>query len=434
MTDRMIFRFSLYGFLKNQQYFEPFILLAFLQMGLSFTLIGLLIGFRELLINLFEIPSGAIADLLGRRKALLFSFACYITSFAILGTIGIVNGPASFSPFLFPSLLFAMGFYALGDAFRSGTHKALIFTYLRIQERTHERTKVYGFTRSWSKIGSALSVVLACTFVFYSNNYIWIFYFSIIPFLLNMVNVGTYPKSLDGDGRPENPGSREIISHLIESCKIALMNPNLRGLIIESMSFEGFFKATKDYLQPILKMAALPLAALLFTDLQLGDAQKSVILIGPIYVLIFLGSAVASRQSHVLVRWAGDEEKAARIMWLVFFGLFLCLVPAFYFNVFWLMIAGLVFIYLLQNVWRPVFISRIDAHGEEAKGATLLSIQSQAQSLATMIMAPLLGFCIDMARGVDSAGEFWPIAVFGALIAIVFIVPRRQRGIAHENL
>jgi hypothetical protein len=31
----MLFRFSLYGFLKNQQYYDPFLILAFLDKGLS---------------------------------------------------------------------------------------------------------------------------------------------------------------------------------------------------------------------------------------------------------------------------------------------------------------------------------------------------------------------------------------------------------------
>ncbi|HAT34169.1 MAG TPA: hypothetical protein DCS82_00510 [Rhodospirillaceae bacterium] len=70
-------------------------------------------------------------------------------------------------------------------------------------------------------------------------------------------------------------------------------------------------------------------------------------------------------------------------------------------------------------------MSRIDSHGEEEKGATLLSIQSQAQSIATMIYAPLLGYCIDAATGVEGRGEFWPIAVGGALIAFVFVRPTR---------
>ena len=61
----MLFRFSLYGFLKNQTYFEPFLILAFREKGLSFFQIGLLIGFREVCVNLFEVPSGAVADLYG---------------------------------------------------------------------------------------------------------------------------------------------------------------------------------------------------------------------------------------------------------------------------------------------------------------------------------------------------------------------------------
>ena len=427
MPKSMIFRFSLYGFLKNQQYFEPFILLAFLQMGLSFTLIGVLIGVRELLRNLAEIPSGAIADLLGRRKSLLFSFACYMVSFAIIGTVGLKLVGVSSTMVVFSTLLLAIAFYALADAFRSGTHKALIFTYLRIEGRTDERTKVYGFTRSWSKLGSALSVILACIFIYLSDNYIWIFYLSIIPFFFNMFNVGFYPKELDGDGRPENAGIAEIVSHLKESFTLAFNNAELRGLIIESMSFEGFFKATKDYLQPILKMAAIPLAAILFADLALSDTQKSVILIGPVYFLLFLGSAVANRKAHQFVDWAGSDEQAARNMWIGLFLLYLCLIPALYYNIYWAAISGLVFIHLLQNIWRPLFFSRVDSHGDENKGATLLSIQSQAQSIATMVYAPMLGYVIDSVRtlGEPNTGEFWPIAVFGALIAFLFLRPSK---------
>ncbi len=74
----MLARFCLYGFVKNQKYFEPFLFLAFLEKGLSFTQIGLLIGFREICINLLEVPSGAVADVLGRRRAMIFSHLAYI--------------------------------------------------------------------------------------------------------------------------------------------------------------------------------------------------------------------------------------------------------------------------------------------------------------------------------------------------------------------
>ena len=141
MRLSMLFRFSLYGFLKNQRYYEPFLILAFRQKGLSFFLIGILIGFREVCINLFEIPSGAIADLYGRRRSMILSFYAYIVAFVAFGwsrSLIVLFG--------------AMFFYALGDAFRTGTHKAMIFDWLRLGGRSHEKTKVYGYTRSWSKI------------------------------------------------------------------------------------------------------------------------------------------------------------------------------------------------------------------------------------------------------------------------------------------
>ena len=47
IEGKMLRRFSLYGFLKNQQYYDYFLLLAFRQMGLSFFLIGVLIAFRQ---------------------------------------------------------------------------------------------------------------------------------------------------------------------------------------------------------------------------------------------------------------------------------------------------------------------------------------------------------------------------------------------------
>jgi len=238
-----------------------------------------------------------------------------------------------------------------------------------------------------------------------------------------MFNVSTYPKELDGDGRVENAGIREIVEHLKASFILAFRTTELRSLIIESMSFEGFFKAIKDYLQPILKMAAIPLAAILFTDLALSNTQKSVILIGPVYFLLHLGSAVANRKAHQFVDWAGGNEPAAQKMWIALFVLYTCLVPALYYNIYWAAISGLVFIHLLQNIWRPLFFSRVDSHGDENKGATLLSIQSQAQSIATMIYAPILGYVIDSVRalGQPNTGEFWPIAILGALIAILFL-------------
>ena len=402
----MIRRFSLYGFLKNQRYFEPFIILFFLQSGLTFTQIGLLIAFRELVINLMEIPSGAIADLFGRRRSMILSFTSYIVSFAIFG----VSGD-------YWQFFIAMFFFSIGEAFRTGTHKAMIFTWLRIENRLDEKTKVYGYTRSWSKIGSAVSTVLAVALVLGTNNYSYVFLFAIIPYIGGLVNFMYYPKELEG--QPEaGVGIREVAVHLWECIRIAVVIRKLRRLIIESMSFEGVYKAVEDYLQPVVKNMALLIP--LFVGL--GDTRRSAIMIGIVYFVLYLASAYASRNAHRLAGYAGGEDGGSRLLWKMMSIIYIALIPLLVFEYYYVAIVGFVALSILQNFWRPILVSRFDAYASETQGATVLSIESQAKSVSTMIIAPILGVAVDFVRGQDLGGEFWPVAAIAAVIALVILL------------
>lgn len=408
----MIKRFSLYGFLKNQRYFEPFIILFFLQQGLSFTQIGFLIAFRELAINLMEIPSGAIADLFGRRRSMVLSFVSYIISFAAFG----------FSQ-AYWHLFVAMFFFAIGEAFRTGTHKAMIFTWLRIEGRLDEKTKVYGYTRSWSKIGSAVSTVLAVVFVLLTDNYTYIFFFAIIPYIAGLFNLMTYPKELDGQP-VEKAGIRDVVVHLWECIRAALVMKRLRRLIVESMSFEGVYKAVADYLQPIVKNMAL----LLPFFITWGETRRSAVMIGVVYVILYLVSAYASRNSHRLAGRAGGEEKGSRLLWKTVFVLYVALIGLLFFEYYYAAVIGFILLALMQNFWRPILISRFDAYATEAKGATVLSIESQAKSISTMVIAPILGISVDFFQGQSMGGEFWPVAAVAAIITlIVLLTPPKEK-------
>ena len=166
-------RFALYGFLKNLRLFEPFLILFFLQQGISYFQIGVLYAIREILTNLLEIPSGFLADIYGRKKSMLFSFSAYIVSFLIFT---FASG--------FGFFVIAMFWFACGEAFRSGTHKALILSHLRLTGRLAERLNYYGHTRAASQAGSALNSLLAAALVFYTGNYRYIFLAAVVPYLL----------------------------------------------------------------------------------------------------------------------------------------------------------------------------------------------------------------------------------------------------------
>lgn len=410
----MLIRFSLYGFLKNQRYFEPFIILFFLSRGLSFTQIGLLVGFRELAINLMEIPSGAVADLFGRRRSMMLSFTAYIAAFAVFGSVS-----------HFGLFFLAMFFFAVGEAFRTGTHKAMIFTWLRLQGRGDEKTKVYGYTRSWAKIGSAVSVILATIFVIWTSNYSYIFYFAIVPYLGGLVNFMFYPKELEGQPAAA-VDIRTVLRHLWVCLKDAVCISNLRRLIAESMGFEGVYKAVENYLQPVVKGLALSLP--LFVAM--SDTRRSALLVGAVYFVIYLASAWASRQSYRLVNWAGGDQEGSRRLWLGVFVIYAAMIPLLYFHQYWPAIIGFVVLSLIQNFWGPLIVTRFDAFATETQGATVLSIRSQATSIATMIVAPALGVLVDYVKGHAIGGEFWPVAAVAAAVALaVVLLPVWQNGI-----
>lgn len=413
----MIFRFSLYGFLKNQRYFEPFLILALLALDLSFFQIGLLIGFRELAANVMEIPSGAIADLYGRRRSMIFSFSAYIGGFLLLGL-------ASQLPLLFAAMLFL----ATGDAFRTGTHKAMIFTWLRIQERTDERTRIYGYTRSWSKAGSAVSALVAAVFVLAADSYTAVFFLAVLPYALNIVNFLGYPAELEGEAARTQPTAlRDVVVHLRVALSDAVRKAELRRLMLESMGFEGVFLAVKHYLQPILLTAAVAWMSGSVFGGDLSPVQKSALLIGPVYFGLHLLSSAASRNAHRVSARAGGEDQASHWMWAGSAALYAVIAFAGYVEATVVLILAFVTLYALQDLWRPVLISRFDSHSDESQGATVLSIESQSRRFATMIFAPLMGLAIDGSATGDVGGAFWPIGALGLATGLAFLAINRSR-------
>jgi MFS family permease len=414
----MIVRFCLYGFLKNQRYFEPFLFLAFLGKGLGFTQIGLLVAVRELTTNVLEVPSGAIADVFGRRVSMILSFLAYVAAFLLFGFAAGMG------------LLYAgMALYGVGEAFRSGTHKAMIFAWLRGQGRAGERVRVYGLTRSWSKYGSAVSVLLAAPIVLLGDSYHWIFFAAIPPYLLNIVNLVGYPEALDeSEGRERSVA--EVLRHTGRTLADAVRRPRLRRLFAESMGFDGVFAATKDYLQPVLEALAVSALASWTADDGWSDTQRSALLVGPVYFVLHVLSGVASRHSHRVSEAAGDEDRAARRLWAVSALVFLALAASGWTGLLAAAVLAFVALHVLENVWRPILISRFDVHGGAAQGASLLSIESQARRVATMVAAPLLGAAVDAARQAGAAGPWWPVGALGLACSAVFLATSRARASA----
>lgn len=398
----MIARFSLYGFLKNLRFFEAFLVLALRERGLDYLEIGALVSVREVVTAVLEIPSGAMADRWGRRRCMVGSFVAYVVAYLVLG-------------FARSWWLLAAGMaaYGVGQAFRSGTHKAMIHAWLRREGRVAERTEVYGYTRSWSKRGSALSALVGGALLAVGVDYRWVFVASALPALANVVNLASYPAALEGEpaagggAAPEGPRPGFL----------ALMRrPRVGLLMLQTAGIEGGYTAVKDYVQPALAAAAigLPVAG------RLGEQQRVGLVTGVVSTGLFLVASAASRRAHRFEQREGGEAGAVAALAARFCALYVLLGAAAALGWSWAVVAAFVALAFAQNLWRPIHVGRFDDLGMERFGATVMSVESQLRTLAAAVLAPLVGALVDLGASGEGSGvaPLWPVAAIALAAAL----------------
>ena len=193
------------------------------------------------------------------------------------------------------------------------------------------------------------------------------------------------------------------------------------------MGFDGIFESAKHYLQPVLRSVAVVLTAqLAFLD-GLTETQNSALLVGPVYLVLHLLSAAASRNAHVLVQRAGGEGGAARVLWGVVSCLFAALALSALTGIASVLIAAFVLLHATRDMWRPIMVSRIDRWGDPSKAATVLSMESQSRRLVTIVLAPALDYAVDSAGAVGELARFWPVGLVGTAVASIFLIAAHSR-------
>ncbi len=376
-----LYKFSAYGFLKNLRFFEPFLLLFFLENGMTYLQIGTIYGLREIMINVFEIPSGILADATGRRRTMILAFILYCISFVIF------YYSASYGWFLA-----AMTVFAMGDAFRSGVHKAMIFHYLKHKGWQDQKVFYYGYTRSWSQIGYAVSALVAGLIVFYQDSYRSIFLFTIIPFVLDMFLIMSYPSWLDGER--EKPRWDEVSERFRSVWQAFLVTFRSRDRIKAVMNvsmYSGFYKAVRDYLQALIKTMA-PAIPLFYG---FTHKDKISIIVGISYFVVFILSSIAARYSGSFTGRFKNIYLPLNLTLLAGFGMGilaglgkLTLLPL-------LSLIPFVLIIVIENLRKPLGISYVANKTSSQVHASVMSAQSQLKSIIAAVAALALGFLSD---------------------------------------
>jgi MFS family permease len=383
--DWQYYKFCFYGFLKNQRFFEPFLILIFLRdKGLNFTEIGTLYSIRFILQFLFEVPSGIAADAMGRRGTLLFAYGFYMLSFA-----------AYYFANTFTWLIIPSVFFALGDAFRTGTHKAMIFEYLKRHGWQDQKVDYYGHTRAWSQTGSAVSSLIAASLVLLNRNYTIVFLYTLIPYILGFALLLSYPAYLNGpavfrqDKKNRMQGFVEVVRISFQSLK---QFSNLK-MALNVSTYSGFYDAAKDYLQVVLSSFALTIP--LLHTLKKSDNEKEIILIGIVYFILYFLTAGASRNTNRLNKLFGSTYSYLNVFLIIGIAAGLGSGIYYHFRMFVPAVTLFILILVIENFRRPAGIALIAGHFSENILASVLSVESQLGSIAGSVLSFLIGWSAD---------------------------------------
>ncbi len=403
-TDRMFPRFALYGFLKNLRFFDPFLVLILREAGLSFLQIGTLYAVRDVAANLLEVPTGVFADAFGRRKAMLMAFGAYIVSFLLFYFL---TG--------FGWYTLAMVLFAFGEAFRSGTHKALILEYLRLTGREDEKVAYYGRTRSASQFGSAVNALIAAGLVFVTGHYRAMFLASIVPYVLDFLNLLTYPPELDGELQTLHTGVIwQQARRTLRDFWGLFTDPRALRAVGNSAAFSALFKAAKDYLQPILEGMALSMPLLLAWS----EKQRGAVVIGLVYFVIYLFTSYASRSADRFSRRFASLGSAINATFLAGAGMLVLAGLAARRQA--ALVSVLVFLgfYILHNLRRPMNVAYLSDQIANRVMASGLSVESQVTALLTA------GFSLALGALADALGVGAALSILGLGGALLYVLVR----------
>ena len=372
------YKFCSYGFLKNLRFFDAFFILFLVEKGMTFTQIGILYAVREISINVFEIPSGIVADTYGRINSLTGSFFAYIVSFLVFY---LSDG------FWFFFLAFTL--YGLGDAFRTGTHKGIIIDYLNINNWERQKISYYGHTRSWSQLGSAVSSLIAGVIVFISGSYNEIFLYSTIPYVINLILLFTYPSVLNRKAKKTDNEKQNRFIPAIVSLYKAIRQPKVLRIINNSALHTAYLAAVKDYIQILM----VSVAALLPVFVSQEVEKKNGVIVGIIYFFIYILTSFASKNASKVA----DKNRGNVAVVTLIAGFVAGLVSGvfFYFEMWVVSLIAFIGIYLIENLRKPILTGFVSDNVPNEILTSVISAQSLLKSVITAVLAFFLGLFAD---------------------------------------
>lgn len=348
--------------------------------GMTLAQIGLLEGIFHITGFISEIPTGALADLFGRKKIIIIGRITSLISAIIMLFSNSFMG-------------FAIGFIlsAWGYNLNSGSEEALIYDTLKKLDREEEFLKVNGKINLIIEVSQGLAVFIGgiLSQIDFSISYITAVVIGLISLVLST-------RFIEVDVISKENQSINIINHLKQSIDIVKNNKRLLNILIFFPLIYTFSAIVYFYGQQ------------LFNDMEYSRISISI---------IFLFNGIFSSLGAILSSKIYKKYKSLGwIMISISISVFTIFMGIGKGNLSIVFFLGIGF---LTSILQPISSNLINSMVESNQRATIISVESMFYSIMMIILFPICGFIGDR---VYLELSFIMVGIVGVLICITEII------------
>ena len=336
--------------------------------GFSMLEIGMLESIFHIVSSSFEIPSGVVADVFGRKKTMVLA-----------SLVSFVSGLFMILSNNFWSVAFAIGFSALSYNLESGTREALAYDSLKFAGQEEKYNKFASTEMMLYRITSSTATLCAgfALWLGYRKAYAFDIVFSLIAIgiacSLNEVSVSN----------DENTDNKE--NNNPNANKNAKIVYRLKNVITESWHFMIINKKARSIMVINALIGAVSTLVLFFLQAKLPLAGLNDALLGPALFVMGLGAAFGAKAAWFFPKWKYKK-----------YIIISCIGVAFAFA---MVFTELPYIMILGGFVGSFFDDFIEVRTDiilnemipSEQRATLISVNSFMFSLVMIVMSTLMG-------------------------------------------
>jgi MFS family permease len=365
----------------------------FLSHGLSQAQIGLMFGAFMIVMSVFNIPTGAIADIYGHKISvfvgLIFQALSFLLFFASPNFIG-----------------FLIGFIlsGIGLAFQTGAISSLIYEILKKENLHKSAQQVFGRANAYFLLGAVIASPIGS--IVYKHNPSAPYFASFLFFLI----AAAVTIFIKWDFVVKDVDAKKYFNVLTEGTKLTFKNKVLVGIIVvgSALTIERLV-FNQNIIQPYILKIGIDVSYL-----------------GFIMAFISALGALVSYNSQKITKYLGTEKS---LVLLVFIPSISLIILSFITSLFALLFIPIFAVF--HTLRDPIFSHITQEEVEDNKRATMSSTIAFFTSIIAGIALPYFG------KGIDSLGMSSLMIVLSIFTIIVgltgFIIITKEKKVISNS-